>query len=117
MPVVMEKRIVFTLDEVKAIIIQCQHCRARIPIRDFKIGDSTRSRAFHSNVCPHCGDPWKPDNQADSKDFEAAHNLINALGYFTDAAFKERLKRDVDKRPREKEVKRTFYLELPGDPD
>ncbi len=117
MPIVMEKRIIRDLSEINAVIIRCQHCGAEIPVRDFVVGVATRSRALHANSSPHCGDPWKPDNQASHKDFEAAQKLIEALEHFTNAEFKERLSRDVGKRPSEKEVKRIFRLELPVDPD
>ena len=117
MPVIMEKRIVWDVYEINAVIIRCQCCGAEVPVRDFVIGPDTRSRVFHANSCPHCGDPWKPDNQGDHKDLDAAQKLIEALEHFTNAEFKERLSRDVDKRPREKEVKRIFRFEFSSGTD
>ena len=89
MPIVMEKHIVFTLQDIQGLAFQCEKCKAKLYIvKDF---DGLKFSIAESKVqrCPACGQSWveSKDGQAVAqKDFEHADKLLDALHYFRQRA-------------------------------
>lgn len=105
MAVVMEKRIVFTLNEVRSIIIRCVNCDGELTV--VLRPERTPSRAFESVQCPHCVTTWKDteDTKSVQEDREEAQALLRAIRHFTESRYRDRLTK--------REAKWEFLIELP----
>ena len=106
MPVIMEKRIVITLQDIQGLAFQCQKCKAKLQVlRNF---EGLKFGIAQSKVqkCPACGESWlesRDEQSVANKDREQADKVLEAFDYFK--------RRDSDKVPWR------ILLDLPGDLD
>ena len=109
MAVVMEKRIVFSLEDLRSLVIKCVQCDGEVSPAWRR--DTAVSRALELERCPHCHNSWKSseDNTSLSEDRKEAIALIQAIAHFTSGRYLGRVPK--------KEVKWKFLFVLPGDPD
>ena len=91
MAVVMEKRIIFGLEDLRALVIRCVNCGGELSA--IWRPDKTSTKAFEVDQCPHCHNSWKSSEDTTSlgEDRQHAQALLQAIDYFRKTHYRNRL--------------------------
>ena len=106
MAVVMEKRIVITLQDIQGLAFQCRYCQATLKVIEQFSGLQFQVAQPNIHTCPACRKSWIVDRNTrealNQEVFDNANKLLEALDYFREKA--------------DDSIPWGILLELPGEP-